>query len=149
MSIATWSSAAVPRTGEPSPALLRAYRLTRYAVGAAELRIGRRAPLAARHAVLLTAWNPLSRRMPPGWNQRMQARLRAHLRRLPVLEADGRLGRWQEAHLCVLADPRPCRVMARRFRQHAIVVLARRQPARLVLLAAPVGIPARLEMAYG
>lgn len=125
------------------PALLRAYRATRYAVGTSPVRIGRRAPdldtllrlFGQCQAALITAWNPLSRRMPEAWNHRMQHRLRMCVRRWTVREAAGSLGRWREAHLCVLADPRPCLVLARRFRQRAIVVLRRGQPVRLVVLA--------------
>lgn len=49
------------------------------------VRIGRHAPtelfvrLRSRTGVFVTAWNPLSRRMPDGWNHRMQQRLQAYL----------------------------------------------------------------------
>lgn len=120
-----------------TPALLRAYRATLYAVETIPVRVGRRAPGLDGHGpvVLLTAWNPLSRRMPLGWNHRMQLRLRAHLRGRAVREADGALREWREAHLAVRADPRWCAVLARRFRQRAIVVVRPRHPARLVFLA--------------
>jgi len=129
-----------------TPRLGRAYRATRYAVDDIPVRIGRRSPRLDPPGsdgagfdrrgpiVLLTAWNPRSRRMPQGWNHRMQDRLRAHLRRRTVRDADGRLRRWREAHVAVQADPRWCLVLARRFRQHAIVVILRHQPVRLVML---------------
>ena len=125
-----------------SAALLRAYRMTRYAIGETELRIGRRSQAAdtllrtlrQQHGILRTAWNPRSRRMPDGWNVRMQHRLRSHLRRCLVLAADGRWRRWREAHLCVLSSPRPCLRLAHRFRQRAIVVLTLGQPVRLMVL---------------
>lgn len=106
----------------PSPALLRAYRLTVYRVGDETVRIGHRSTLTG---VLITAWNPRSRRMPEAWNRRMQDRLRLSLRRWPIHEASGGLGRWREDHLLVAADPRLCRVLARRFRQHALLRLIR------------------------
>jgi Protein of unknown function (DUF3293) len=104
------------------------------------VHIGRRCPdalfdrLNGRAAVLVTAWNPLSRRMPDGWNHRMQQHLRRHLRRLMVLEADGSLHRWREAMLLVVGDYRPCIRVAARFRQHAVVILRRghRAGVRLV-----------------
>jgi hypothetical protein len=103
--------------------------------------IGRRVPdrlllqLGSRLAVFVTAWNPMSRRMPDGWNQRMQARLRERLRRFRSAPADGRLGRWREAHLLVaVADFRPVRRVARIFRQRAIVVVRPARLAQLVLL---------------
>ncbi len=111
--------------------LLTAYRRTVYRVGDDTVRIGRRTPLLG---TLLTAWNPMSRRMPLGWNHRMQSRLRAHARRWPVTDAAGGLGTWHEDHLLVMADPRPSRVLARRFRQRAIVILLPGRPARLCIL---------------
>jgi hypothetical protein len=69
-----------------SARLFNAYRKTSYTAGKVEVWIGRRSPAMdqllathnARAGVFVTAWNPLSRRMPPGWNRRMQERL-AHL----------------------------------------------------------------------
>jgi hypothetical protein len=123
-----------------SPLLLRAYRQTDYLAGGIKLRIGRRAPrglfalVDAKTAVLITAWNPRSRRMPNGWNCRMQRRLRQWLRRHVVLDAEGSLGRWREAMLLVAADPRPVIRLAARFRQHGVVILRRAQKARLRLV---------------
>jgi hypothetical protein len=122
------------------PGLLRAYRDTTYRADGIPVRIGRRCPdllfdrLNGRAAVLLTAWNPLSRRMPDGWNHRMQARLRLCLRRFVVLEAEGTLHRWREAMLLVAGDPRPLIRLAARFRQRAVVILRRGHSARLRLL---------------
>jgi hypothetical protein len=90
--------------------------------------------LGARRATLVTAWNPRSRRMPEGWNRRMQARLRQRLRRCMVIEAKGSLGGWHEAMLLVAGDPRPVVRFAVRFRQRAVVVLYRDASARLRLL---------------
>jgi hypothetical protein len=127
------------------PVLLRAYRSTCYRVEGIEIRIGRRSPgmdeLLRSHAVLqagfVTAYNPYARPMPVGWNQRMQARLRQAVRRYPVLSGSGTWRRWSEAHLIVLGDCRLVRHIARRFRQRAIVIIRRRQPARLVILSSP------------
>jgi hypothetical protein len=125
------------------PALLRAYRRTSYTTAGASVRIGRRS--AAMDALLggvtasaggfVTAWNPLSRRMPDGWNRRMQRALIAHTRRLPCSTGHGIGHGWSEEHLFVAADPRRVLVLARRFRQLGIVVVGRGRPARLVLLA--------------
>jgi hypothetical protein len=128
--------------GAVTPRLLRAYRASDYSVGVVVVRIGRRsaamdallARLGARTSVFVTAWNPLSRRMPVGWNKRMQRRLSERLRRYVSLPASGSLRRWSEAHLLVVADARPVMRLARIFRQRGLVVLARHQPARLVLL---------------
>jgi hypothetical protein len=122
------------------PALLGAYRRTRYSAEGVVVRIGRRVPSAllvrvgGPEAVLVTAWNPFSRKMPLGWNARMQRRLAERLRRFVVLPADGRLGPWHEAHLLVGADARRMVRLARVFRQRAVVVLRRGQGARLVVL---------------
>jgi hypothetical protein len=122
------------------PRLLRAYRDTTYRVNGVTVRIGRRCPdalfggLNGRTAVLVTAWNPRSRRMPDGWNHRMQQNLRRQLRRFVVLEAEGSLRRWREAMLLVAGDSRPCVRIAARFRQHAVVIvrLGHRAQVRLV-----------------
>jgi hypothetical protein len=122
------------------PHLLRAYRKTIYRAGSVDIRIGHRVPdalfarLRARSATLVTAWNPRSRRMPEGWNLRMQRRLRLCLRRFAVLDAKGSLHRWREAMLLVAGDPRPLVLLAARFRQRAVIILQRDQKARLRLL---------------
>ena len=120
--------------------LLAAYRGTDYEAAGAVARIGRRDAetdallkrLGAREGAYVTAWNPWSRRMPPGWNARMMARLREAARRLPRAEGEGRGRGWSERHLLLAADPRRAAVLARRFRQHAIVAVRVGAPARLV-----------------
>lgn len=117
--------------------LLRAYLRTAYVSAGITVRVGHRAPdalPAGRAAVFVTAWNPMSRRMPEGWNRRMQLRLRHRLRRFTVADAEGSLLRWHEAMLLVTGDPRPLIRIARIFRQRAVVVVRRGQPARLVLV---------------
>ena len=124
------------------PRLLRAYVETRYVAGSAVARVGRRceamdallARLGVRQAIFITAWNPFSRRMPSGWNRRMQQRLAGRLRRFRMMPADGAWRRWHEAHLLVAADPRVILAVARRFRQRAVVVVQRGHAARLLLL---------------
>ena len=122
------------------PRLLRAYRQTNYRALDSVVRIGRRvpaallAPLGGRVAGFITAWNPFSRRMPDGWNDRMQRRLRERLRRHAVLAAEGSLGRWREAMLLVAGDARLVVRLARMFRQCGVVVVQRGRAARLVLL---------------
>jgi hypothetical protein len=125
------------------PRLLRAYQQTVYCGANCDIRIGRRVPdalfmrLRARAAVFVTAWNPLSRRMPDGWNHRMQRRLRECLRRPMVLDAEGSLHRWREAMLLVPGDPRPVVRTAARFRQRGVIIVRRGQKARLRLLQRP------------
>ena len=59
----------------------------------------------ARIAVFITAYNPLSRRMPEGWNRRMQHRLRQALG-VGTVCADAELsGHWSEAHLAGVRRP--------------------------------------------
>ncbi len=122
------------------PRLLRAYRDTVYRADGIDVRIGRRCPgkllarLGTRTAVLLTAWNPGSRRMPSGWNNRMQRRLRQCLRRFRAIDAHGSLRRWHEDMLLVAAgDPRPVVRLAARFRQRAVVILRDGDRTRLRL----------------
>ena len=125
--------------------LLAAYYSTDYEVAGAVARIGRRSAavdavlrrLGAREGAFVTAWNPWSRRMPPGWNARAMARLRATARRLPCAEGEGRGRGWSERHLLLAADPRRAAMLARHFRQNAMVVVRVGAPARLVLLRRP------------
>ncbi len=124
------------------PLLLRAYRQTRYTADGIEIRIGRRnaamdawlADHGAQTGVLITAWNPRSRLMPGGWNERMQRQLAEHIRRWVCVKADGRLRRWHEAQILVLAPRRPGERIALRFRQRGIVVVQRHHPVRLIVL---------------
>lgn len=122
--------------------LVAAYRGTDYEAAGAVARIGRRSAeidallrrLGAREGAFVTAWNPWSRRMPPGWNARVMARLREAARRLQSAEGQGRGHGWSERHLLLAADPRRAAALARRFRQNAIVALRVGAPAKLVPL---------------
>jgi hypothetical protein len=121
------------------PPLLKAYRNTSYQVGDATAQIGRRSwtmdHLLVRHhareAILITAYNPFSRKMPTGWNQRMQRQLGQALRRHRVLMGKGSWQRWSECHFLVLCAAAPMRKLARDFRQHGIVIVRLRQPTEL------------------
>jgi hypothetical protein len=93
--------------------------------------------MAAPGGGFVTAWNPLSRRMPGGWNRRMQRALIAHTRGLPSLAGRGSGQGWFEEHLFIAADPLRLVTLARVFRQLGIVLVGRGQPARLVLLTWP------------
>jgi hypothetical protein len=123
------------------PRLLNAYRRTHYSVGLIEVTINRRsaemdnllAAHRARTGVFVTAWNPLSRRMPIHWNQRMQGRLKSRLRRWVTLPAVGSWRRWREEHFLVLAHPGMVKRLARQFRQLAVVTVKRGQAAALTI----------------
>ena len=123
-----------------TPRLLRAFQATEYRIDGIAFHVGRRSPGIddllrshnARTAALLSACNPQSRKMPPGWNDRMQVRLAEHLRRHRTLSASGSGRGWREAHIAVLdADPKSVDLL-RRFRQHAGVLVRIGRPARLV-----------------
>lgn len=119
---------------------LRAYRRTTYEAGGIAVRIGWRArgmdgllrAHGCRTGVFITAWNPRSRRMPPGWNRRRQIALAERLRGMTVLVAQGAWRGWHEAHLLVLDHPGRVRRLARLFRQHAVVQVRIGQRARLI-----------------
>lgn len=131
------------------PGLHRAYRRTDYEAAGAIARIGRRSPavdallarLGVREGAFVTAWNPFSRAMPWGWNDRMGQRLRDAVRHLPQAEGWGRAqgGGWAEQHVLLGADPRRIAVLARRFRQNAIMVVRRGQPGRLLVVGRATG----------
>ena len=120
--------------------LLRAYRASRYRAAGHEARIGRRAPgldalllgWRVQEGVFIAAGNPFSRRKPEGWNARRHAALRARLRALPYVEGKGGAKRWWEAHCFIGMDAQRGAVLARRFRQMAMVALRRGMKARLI-----------------
>ena len=127
----------------PLPAHLDgAYRRSRYSVAGFSLTVGRRsgaldgllAGMGARHAVLITAWNPASRRMPRHWNARMMAALRHRLGSTPALPASGAGVGWAEDHLLVIGDRRRLSVLGRLFRQAALLDLRRGHCVRLLPL---------------
>ena len=125
-----------------STATLRAYRLTTYAAAGLQVRIGRGCTEAGRllggkQGGFLSAANPYSRRHPDGLNERRNLILEQWLQRLPHWPGEGRHLRWSEPHFLVRADHRRLLVLARRFRQSAIVALDPPRPARLLLRAFP------------
>ncbi len=127
------------RPGLP-PALRAAYARTDYEADGVVARIGRRSPAldgllrhhGAHAACFVTAWNPYSRRMPHGWNSRMLARLREAARGLVLAEGHGSGRGWAERHLLLRGDARRIGALGRRFRQHAVVEVRPRAPARIV-----------------
>jgi hypothetical protein len=124
-----------------SVSTLRAYRKTLYEAGGISVRIGRRSAAmdrllrayGVREAAFITAYNPFSRVMPLGSNQRMQGRLADMIRRRQGVPATGSWRSWTEAHVLVFGDARPLRRLMRIFRQNAIVIIRRGQPARVLL----------------
>jgi len=118
------------------------YRRTLFQAGPVRAWVGRRSSTAdawlkaqgAREAAMLTAWNPMSRRHPEGWNTRRQQALREAARRLPRCEGWSGAKAWWEHNLLLAGDARRTVALARRFRQRAILVLRRGQPARIIWL---------------
>jgi hypothetical protein len=136
----------VPDPGPIGPGLARGWRMTDYGAAGAAIRLGRRsrgidrllAAAGRRSGAFVGAWNPLSRRRPKAWNMAMLDRLRALARRGGIAFHDG-VGRamrpaWAEEHLLLLGDERRCVVLARRFRQHAILLVRLRATSRLCVL---------------
>ncbi len=123
----------------PRVHLVRAFQATAYTAGGAVVRIGRRCPaldplLQYQAGAFIGAWNPAARLAPPGRNLRAGRALQDHLRAVQYLSGVGQGRGWREEHWFAVMDPRRATVLARRFRQAAIVTLRRGQPARLRLL---------------
>ena len=126
--------------------LARGWRVTSFEAAGAAVRLGRRScaidrlliAAGVRCGAFVGAWNPLSRLRPRRWNDAMLRRLRRLARRagMPFREGAGRATRpaWAEEHLLLLADRRRCAVLARRFRQHAILLVRLRATSRLCVL---------------
>ncbi|MCE2565792.1 DUF3293 domain-containing protein [Komagataeibacter sp. FNDCF1] len=124
----------------PTPAVHRSYRLSTYhASGLPPVRIGHRPrwPKVAPRGdiVLLSACNPGGRRRADGWNRRMMGHLASALAGVAHVSGEGRLGRWSEPLYAARMPLARGIVLARRFRQNAVVVLHGNRPARLVYLA--------------
>ena len=136
-----------------NPRLLRAYRATRYEADGVTVFVAHRSPAmdallrrhGARVGVFVTAWNPMSRRMPAGWNVRMQRALGERLRRVTVLPAEGAWRGWREAHLLVLGDPTRMRVLARLFRQQAVVAVRVGHATKLEVVRIGSAVPFRKQ----
>jgi hypothetical protein len=124
-----------------STRVLKAYRCSCYEVSGIKVTIGRRSvamdsllsSYGVREAAFITAYNPFSRVMPLGWNQRMHARLAAALRRRRVLAASGSWRSWSEAHLLILGDLGSAYRLVSLYRQNGIVIVRTRQPAWLLI----------------
>ncbi len=122
--------------------LAQAYRASLYTVAGCAFAVGRRsgaldgvlAGMGVRQAVLITACNPASRRMPPGWNARRMAALRHRLGRLPALPASSGQGAWAEDQLLVAGDRRRLAVLGRLFGQAALLAVQRGRGVRLLPL---------------
>ena len=136
MGLRTISGATLP------PKLRAAYLRTVYRVGPTEIRIGKRGyrtdnlvhSMGVRACVLIAAGNPRSRRMPGGWNHRMERQLGQMTRHWHTAVGLGGDANWSEEHVLVAADPRVCFGLARRFRQRAVIVLRQGQAPSLVVL---------------
>lgn len=128
------------------PGLARGWRITAFEAAGAVARLGRRSrgtdrllmAAGVREGAFVGAWNPLSRQRPEAWNKAMLDRLRGLVRRagIPFHEGSGSAARpaWAEEHLLLCADLRRCAAFARRFRQHAVLVVRLRAAARLRVL---------------
>lgn len=125
-----------------SAAMKRAWRRTSFNVGHATAKIGRRSRdidimldrLGVQQAVFVTGWNPNGTRAPQGLNDRMTTSLCERVRDKPYLMGLGEGPRWAEQHLLIPGDPRRAIRLGRTFRQLAVVVVRRGQPAALQVL---------------
>lgn len=88
----------------------------------------------AREAAFLTAWNPMSRQMPRAWNERMQRSLIGRLGTRSFLQGEGVWRDWREEHVLLFGPVGRAMVLARRYRQRALVAFRRDGRAILMLL---------------
>ena len=124
----------------PPSRMDRGYRRSRYSAGPIVARIGEPSASAdawlARHraaaAVLVTAWNPISRPQPPVRNALAHTALLRALRGRPFCEGWSGTAAFREWTVAVVGDLRLGRRLSRRFRQRAWVWLRRGRPALLV-----------------
>jgi len=87
-----------------------------------------------REAIFVGAWNPRGRKVALGINLRMEARLVEFAARPPARRGKGFGPGWSESHLLLGVRKRRGIVIARRFRQAAIVMVRRGQPPKLIFI---------------
>jgi len=126
--------------------LARGWRHTRFEAGGAVARLGRRSRTIDRllcdagavRGAFVGAWNPCSRVAPVWRNRRALARLQAFAGRLGIAWRAGTGSAvrpaWSEAHLLLFGDWRRAVVLARRFGQHAVLLVRRGGRARIRVL---------------
>jgi hypothetical protein len=137
-----WQETPVP------PALRAAYRETHYLAalpsGDVRIAVGQPSPAVSdwleaagkRSAILLTAWNPMSRPVSSEENAARHAGLSARVREsgFPFVDAVGRSpdGEWSEASLLIAGvDVSDANRLARHFEQAGYVWINRDEPASL------------------
>ncbi len=121
---------------------LEAYKRVAYRAVGRCWHIGRKAQdldgvlagMGVRQAVLMTAWNPRGKRLPAARNERRMRALHASLSRVRTYGASSGDGRWVEAQFLAALPAARASVLARRFGQNAIVLLARARRPRLLVL---------------
>lgn len=125
----------------PASAKIRLmYQKSLYQAGTVKVKINHYPKNIPKHLkrktlVMLSAYNPGGRLKAEGWNQRMMQQLKAFLSDYKWVEGKGTLHDVSEPLLMVAMDPRKAKVLARKFRQNAIVLIRDQRYARLVFLA--------------
>ncbi len=91
--------------------------------------------LRNKELVMFSAYNPGGRRKVDGWNRKMMEKLSLYLTNYYYVKGKGSLKQFSEPLFMVVMDLRKARVLARKFRQNAIVVLKYQRLSRLDFLA--------------
>lgn len=124
----------------PTEAIRLNYQKSLYKAGSVIVRIGHyplHLPNRFRKKVLVmfSAYNPGGRIKADGWNQRMMRKLKLHLSGYKYVKGYGSLRRFSEPLFMVEMNPLKAKVIARKFRQNAMVVIQYQRLSRLVFLA--------------
>lgn len=110
-----------------------------YQAGTVKIRIGYY-PLnlpkryKSKKLVMMSACNPGGRIKAKGWNKRMMQKLSLYLSGYDYRKGTGTLRNFSEPLFMVTMDPSKAIVLARKFRQNAIVVIQEQRLSRLVFL---------------
>lgn len=125
----------------PASAQIRlVYKKSLYKVGSIKIKIDhypQNIPdiLKKKTLVLFSAYNPGGRLKAEGWNKRMMQNLRAYLKRYQYFEGAWSLRNVSEPLFMVVMPPAKAKVLARKFRQNAMVIVRDQRYSRLYYLA--------------
>lgn len=124
----------------PTAKINVAYRQSIYQAGSVVSQIGHYPKGIPRHLnksilVMLSAYNPGGRLKPLGWNMRMMQKLEQYLYHYEYFTGTGSLKEISEPLFMVNILVSKAILLARKFRQNAIVVIRSQRRSALVFLA--------------
>ncbi|MDI2112294.1 DUF3293 domain-containing protein [Commensalibacter nepenthis] len=130
----------MPNILPPTPAVNVAYKQSLYQAGSVMTRIdqypeGIPHKLHKSTLIMLSAYNPGGRLRPLGWNIKMMRRLEQEIKQYEYFMGKGSLKEVSEPLFMVVISLSKALVLARKFRQNAIVLIRYQRLSKLIFLA--------------